>query len=479
MTIALGREGFPVNGNGYPLAIVSEANSYNPLDGALVDPEVALGELRAATEAFRNAVETIDPVDVDGQTEISWKQVDEKAYGDASWRPRRVFEYSSVDPYWTANPELTAATNIWISSAMKITSQLKSFYPNNPQLAYVNGKRANGGRRMTLPTQTIAGVDPVLGNWIETLPRAENLRPVANIGAPLLVYDKERGIVKVPTSRALQALTGGSYDGRGVRERGAWESEIVKSIDPASLTEGKLVITSLGTGTGEPAADSGIGLARKYSAQYGPLGVLVHGYDIKESSLKVATHIAEEKARALNGDVKLAFIPHLVQLHRPEELAQAVRDTRANVYEAIGLAEYMASQFATDPAERQIFELMQRVGGVSAEEFYKIVYDNMPEGSIFITGNMTSTSPQGAFVEDGIGWPGLIRRSDEKFLAVLRNTGIPGEAVDLFKPDPENSAASYNLVVIRKMRSKNGLHVVQGGVAQRMAPLAREALKAA
>ena len=373
------------------------------------------------------------------------------------WQPAEVKAYGSDDPYQRENPELTAATTDWIENTVAVTQRLraasKELGKDDATLAYLSGKRAAGGRRMTIATETIADADEGIKDWLTHLPDAERLRPVAHPwkDGTTVVYDKEAdSFQEISSTPALQALTGGSGDGRAVREREAWERGILPEVIKSELLEDKtLKITSLGTGTGEPSMDTGLAVMNElYPDNTGK--VQVTGFDVKPLSLKVATHMAEMKRQGLANPESLTFVPRIANLLSEEGIKEAVGGTGANVYEAIGFAEYVPSDHATDPAEIQMRRTMERAGMLSAEDFYGTIYENMPEGAVLITGNMRNDSPQGDFVIDGLGWPGIIRRGTEEYLEILRKAGIPGESVQLFVPDPDKSAAVYNLVAITK-----------------------------
>ena len=161
----------------------------------------------------------------------------------------------------------------------------------------------------------------------------------------------------------------------------------------------------------------------------------------------MATHIASQK----KSSGTLEFNPSIANLLTEEGIENAVAGTNAHIYEAIGFAEYMPSDVPATEMEQQQRERTRRIGYLSAEEFYGTIYKNMPHGSVLLTGNMRDDSPQASFVIDGLGWPGIIQRSTEDYLAILERAGIPAEAVELYIPDPQNSAAVYNLVAIKKL----------------------------
>lgn len=369
----------------------------------------------------------------------------------SGWRPVHTYEYSSKDPFHDLNPELVMATSDLISTTM---AQAARLHPTrDPELTYLNLARSRKGRKQTLLTHELIDIDLGMGDWITHLPDAERLRPVAKPWSdePTVILDetvKDSDVfVEIPQTPAQQTLMGASGDGWGVREREAWErSKISEIIESADASNGELTITSLGTGTGEPAVDSALAvMERKYGE--GAFKVTVNGIDVNPNSLKVAAHIAKNKQTS----GVLEFNGRLANLLTAEGIATAVGGTQANVYEAIGFAEYVPSAHAASEMEQEQRERMRKYGCLSAEEFYQAIYDNMPEGSVLLTGNMRDDSPQASFVIDGLGWQGIIQRSTEEYLGILERAGIPAEAVELYEPDQQNSAGVYNLVSIKKL----------------------------
>ena len=361
------------------------------------------------------------------------------------WKPVQTYIYKSIDPFQSANPKLVAATTSFIQTAMVQAAMLKN--TKDPELTYLSINRSGKGKKQTLLTELVRSTDPGIDDWITNLPDAERLRPVASPhkNTPTIIRTKDGKIVEIPLTDALQALVGTAGDGRAVREREAWERIMVRDvIANTKLPDNKLVITSLGTGTGEPAMDTAIDAMQtvhgdaKYSIQ-------VNGFDINPNSLAIAEHIAASKGDALH------FVPGLANILSADGIKQVVAGTQANVYESIGFAEYVPSDDAPTEMERKQRETMKRAGCLSAQEFYGTIYEHMPKGSVLVTGNMRDDSPQASFVVEGLGWKGIIQRPTEDYLRILKGAEIPSEAVELYMPDPKDSAAVYNLVKITKL----------------------------
>ena len=420
----------------------------SPESRAITSEADVVAEMQTVTGDFMatvNATPPIEPAPGEARdTEmIVYLSAQEAASG--AWHPNRVLEYASFDPYQKLNPVLTQATTDLIERTMGVTDALGT--SQEPTLAYLDSRRARNGKNATIVTKMLAACDQTMGQWMNRLPNAECLRPVAHPWADLgmVVWDEAtKTFQELKSSPALLALAGGSNDGRAVREREAWERMMIKAFVAEHPDEHTLRLTSLGTGTGEPAIDSGLAAMKHREGR-----LEVHGVDAIEESLRVAEHIAEQKQSSV-GPGSLHFEGHFANLLSEEKLAEVVSKTEAHVYEAIGFAEYVPSEYASNEAERHMRAVMGSRNLLSAEGFYKTIYDNMPAGSILVTGNMRDDSPQGRFVTEGLGWPLIIERSTEEYLSILRNAGIPGEAVELFVPGSK-SAGVYNLVKITKL----------------------------
>lgn len=373
---------------------------------------------------------------------------------DTGWAPGEVFTYKSNDPYREQNPGLAQAGTDLIEGVIELTQELRKVMDESEivdtSLAYVDSQRAKGGKKATIVTQELMNADPAIGDWIAHLPDAERLRPVAHPamdGSTVILVDGE--FQEIPKTKALSALVGGSGDGRAVIERETWEAMVGgESISQEATKDGKLVITSLGTGTGEPAMDTGIAIMQE---RFGDnFQVTLNGFDINPDSLEVARHMATRKTEETGNAAQVSFEGAVTNILSEEGIQQAVGASGANLIEAIGFSEYVPSAFATRPEEQKQREFMERLGCLSAEEFYGKIYENMPEGSVFLTGNMRDDSPEAPFVVDGLGWKGIIQRSTEDYLKILERAGIPSEAVRFYVPDAEQSAGVYNLVAITK-----------------------------
>lgn len=410
--------------------------------------------LRASTE-YMEAVANYpirEPAHDLRQTTVTIQPPRQEASTPTGWKPSRTFEYGSHDPFHDLNPELVKATTGLIETTIAQAQNLRP--TNDPELTYLSTARSKRGKKMTLLTKSLTAIDPGLADWITHLPDAERLRPVAKPWSdePTYIFnpegtDGEDSLSAIPPTPAQQVLMGASGDGRAVREREAWErTMMLDAIRQADLKDGTLTITSLGTGTGEPAMDTSIDVMHTIFGESG-YKIVVNGFDVNPASLATATQIARNKTE----DGSLTFVPAMANLLSADGIEKAVGQTGADVYEAIGFAEYVPSDDAPTEMEREQRELMKKVGCLSAQEFYGAIYENMPKGSILLTGNMRDDSPQAQFVIDGLGWKGIIQRSTEDYMRILEQAGIPSEAVSLYMPDAENSAGVYNLVAIKKI----------------------------
>lgn len=369
----------------------------------------------------------------------------------SGWQPAGVFSYTSVDPHQAANPGVTRAVENLIDHAVAAARRLRA--TDDPTLTYLSAQRSRNGRRRTPITQVLAEIDPGFADWMDNLPAAERLRPVAHPGATGSTFVRDRAagaLVELPNTPLMSAMFIGGADGRAVREREAWEREAIRHfIDPARLPDRTLTMTSLGTGTGEPAMDTGIAVMLGEFPDDGR--VVVHGYDVNADSLAIAVALAERKGSQLRRSDVVLFFPYDTNLLSAAGLRAAVTGARSQVYESIGFMEYVPSDFASQVMEREQRRVMERMGCISAESFYGEIYSSMPSGSVLLTGNMRDDSPQAPFVVDGLGWKGIIQRSTTEYLGILERAGVPGGAVTLCVPDPDGSAGVYNLVAIRKV----------------------------
>lgn len=376
------------------------------------------------------------------------------------WTPRSVSIYSTHDPWQTANPGLVGAVRGLIEGTTKVIKQVDGDVEAmralgmtvKPGLTYATSNRNAGGKRPTVITEELCKIDPSLCQWINILPNAEGLYPVVHPNGGTYIRDPQTGeIINRPSSPALMALTAGADNGRAVREREAIAVDylsyyLARVLDRRAIADGELRLTDLGSGTGDP----GMRTALAMLPQLGPNGrVVVNGYDNSESSLAVATRMAQRLSRDHPNGGKLEFRDRFLHILTPDGLRQAVAESGAHIYQSMGVTEYTASENASSRQEQQQYEIMRRMGMVSTEDFYRIVYEAMPEGSVWITGNM-QPNPELPFVERGLGWGSICARTLEEMTSIQRSD-IPGEAVDMIVPDPKNSAGIYNLFAIRKL----------------------------
>lgn len=405
-----------------------------------------------AVSQFMNVVEHTDIVDVpeaEREMEISFYREEPENYStDNGWVPGSVTRFTSNHPFAKANPLLSEAADILVQEVIETTRGLGEH--NDPRLTYLDVNRSKGGRKTTVVTEALMGADDGLGDWIKHLPDATRIRPVSipyKDGTTIFV-NENGDIEEKPNTPAMSALLGGSLDGRSVVEREAWERAVLRKIDLPNIdSNGTLKITSLGTGTGEPAIDTGLAILNE-STTIRDKKLIVRGFDIDSKSLQVAEHIANSK---VNPGISLEFDGKKANLLSRENLIDAVAGTQADVYEAIGLSEYIPSSKGTNDQEKKQRALMEHIGNMSAEEFFQTIYDNMPTGSVLLTGNMRKDSPQAEFVINGLGWKGIIQRSTEEYLGIFERAGIPNDAVNLYVPDPNNSGKVFNLVMIKKL----------------------------
>ncbi|NEA37538.1 hypothetical protein [Streptomyces sp. SID13031] len=377
-------------------------------------------------------------------------QIDPEPYRlPNGWIPQRVVAYGSTDPFIDNNPLVAAAASDFVAEILKTTNRLAT--TNEAVLTYLSSCRPRRGRRPTVVTKGLIDLDPGFGRWIQSLPDAEQLRVVAQpwSDTPTILHNKrDGGIVELPNSKFLRALTGGANDGWGVRERAAEEAEIIRSHlaeNAAMFRRGPLRIASVGSGTGEPMMDAAAAaLLQEFGTANSPM-ITVYGADLNPSSLAVAEHLASTRFTQLKfNSVRTNFLNKV-------DLRSFLSKARPHVVEMMGVAEYIPAEGARVETERRQRSLMRKVGLMSAEEFHATIYDSLTSGSIFVTGNMSTDSPEVDFVQHGLGWKGIIPRSTADYLRVLADAGIPGAAVELHVPNPGDSSGVYTMVSIKRL----------------------------
>lgn len=434
--------------------------------------EMAALGIREAVDTFRLKTEGMKVTDVDPD-ERDAKIIITESFSDepttkSGWRPHLVASYASEDPFRTANPLLTKAGMDLVNRTNEVIRHVQSCDPTNadPTLTYLNLNRSGHGKRSTVITEGLISADEGIAAWIKNLPDAEELSPVAHpwsdrgaikavmeqietrsgklILKPKIGNDGLPVVSYRPNSVRLSALVGGANDGLAVRERDAWERVVLPEFIDMQNIDGELRITSIGTGTGEPAMDTGLAMAERTEEKT----LTVIGYDVNPASLAVAQYVAAKKAEKHNG--RLSFVGRIANILTKEGLVEAISSTQPHIVEAIGFTEYVPSDAATSDSERKQREMMIRSGLLSAEEFIGTIYEHMPVGSVFMTGNMRNDSSQAPFVLHGLGWKGIIQRSTEEYMSIFERAGVPASAVNLYMPQPDKSSGVYNLVAIKK-----------------------------
>jgi hypothetical protein len=373
--------------------------------------------------------------------------VDESDFPTA-WQPA-VKQYSYIDPFSEANPTHAFATTALIQGTQRVVSEVGA--SQDPQLAYLNLERAGGGRHDTVITKGLKSIDQASGLWIGGLPGAPFLRVVAKPypDGAVINSDKHGNITVLPTSDALLSVVGGAKDGVAVRERAALQKSIIAHY-MAGRDGDTLSIVSFGSGTSEPVVDIAIELMQSRKQDF---TVNVAGVDVSIPSLNVAHAIANAKNAHLRPGQEVRFNGYSDRDGLTKNgIERALRRGEVDVVEAIGLLEYFPSENATNPHERTLYKMMMAggEGRISAETFFKAVWDNMPEGSIFITGNMRDDSEQASFVTHGLGWPGIIQRSTADYMHLIKDSGIPADAVTVFLPKKGHSSGVNNIIAIQK-----------------------------
>lgn len=411
---------------------------------------IAMNQMGFAVGRFKDSVDKApeqDSPSASRNMSMMFEELDPKEYDLGDWAPARTLRYSYSNPFAEINPELARSSRVLYSDVTAILRGVEAMVGHGDgTLTYIkNGRGSRGGKRFTEITQSLANADLEINAWLRTLPNAECLRVVAHPWpeTKTLKLGEDGEIVERPSSKLLRALVGGEI-GRDVIAREVWERAIMsKHLKQSVVADGRLSITSIGTGTGEPIIDTGIQFLNDIKAG-SPLELEINGFDVNPSALAVADRIAKEKTTE---KVTINFTGNVGNILDPEVLKKAIIDSRPEVVEMIGFAEYVPSVNPATQGESTQRDLMERMGNVSAEDFFRIIYENIPEGALILTGNMRDDGSQNSVVFDGFGWGGVIARDTETFLCILKNAGIPQEAVELYVP-PEGG--HFNMVAIRK-----------------------------
>ncbi|HSX30153.1 MAG TPA: hypothetical protein VLE73_06355 [Candidatus Saccharimonadales bacterium] len=445
---------------------------------ALLSADVIRGRVTAAmTEVAQTFSDTIQDIDIvvpeDTRVRLELHDVDPKDVElPEGWVPRSVKRYKTVDPWHEENPDIVKAvkklTEDTVAMAEDVRGDIRRMravgLSDGRDLAYQDAHRNARGKRTTPITRALMDIDPerygtmddpmTMAEWIRRLPNAEGLYPVAHPdGGMYVLVDPKTGVVQHrPSTKALMALTLGSQNGRGVREREVlMEHSTREHLETEAMQKrihrkGAVWLTDLGSGTGDPGMRIGLSTA----PLLGPDGkVIVNAYDNNPNSLAVAKHISAKLADEHPEGKRLRYYGHRSEFATESILRATVRWSRANVYQSAGFTEYTSSEQASTPEERQQRALMGRGGMVSAEDFHAIMYQEMPYGAIWNTGNM-QPNEESKFVTDGLGWGYICIRGLYEYASILQRARIPGRAVDLYVPDPANSAAIYNYVGITR-----------------------------
>jgi len=106
--------------------------------------------------------------------------------------------------------------------------------------------------------------------------------------------------------------------------------------------------------------------------------------------------------------------------------ASLLEDVRPNVVDAMGLFEYADE--------------------TQARDLVSAIYSALPSGGLFVFTNMAHDRPHLRVHKHMIGWPGVIPRTLEGVVGILRSAGVPIEHVTAYRP----TDGVYNIFKILK-----------------------------
>lgn len=106
------------------------------------------------------------------------------------------------------------------------------------------------------------------------------------------------------------------------------------------------------------------------------------------------------------------------------------------------LVRYLTS---FQPQVIDVMGLFEYLDEAAAVLLLKSLYRHMPEGGSFFFTNMLPSHPHFAVHARGLGWPGVIRRSEQEVLQLLERAGVPVASVTVLLPH-DHVYAVYEVV---------------------------------
>lgn len=224
-------------------------------------------------------------------------------------------------------------------------------------------------------------------------------------------YDPEKKYIK--NGKRLDPLARSffrhSSDGRGVRSRAyamAWR--VASRYDDAT----SVAWMSIACGVGQATFDA---------ARLLPADVRHYLVDLDSDALEAAKRLAVE----YNIESDLLRTEQIDVVKQGEVLTTRLKTFQPVIVDAIGLFEYLSVDDAVGLIKR--------------------VYAQLPSGGSFFFTGMLPTHPHLAVHRHGMGWPGVITRTEEECIEICKKAGIPMKSVSVLMPS-DGVYAVYEII---------------------------------
>ena len=239
-------------------------------------------------------------------------------------------------------------------------------------------------------------------DWAKDFPTAIALEPLQRL---------ERGGRRLEKGhldeRTLELFTY-MIDAIGIRSRAHIYAQ--RLVELADNVDGPLSIISVGSGAAVPNIEATL----KVEALQGKY-VNWQFFDLDPNALAFAHELIEEakfeKSAVEYGPVSMDTEAKWHFEGRSYEAAFEAPNESVDVVDALGLWEYL------------------RDG--DAEDFARELYAKVKSGGMMIISNMLVGRPQSDFNKRGVGWPPLVRRSEEDLIRVLTKAGIDSRNITM------------------------------------------------
>ena len=250
--------------------------------------------------------------------------------------------------------------------------------------------RVGFGSKVNL-VRTLVYVPAGIRSWTAHMPGAFATYPVHNPDTERIHNGPKLDII-------TKNLFRHSADGRGLRSRSYALAWLVWRRYGARTTP--LHWLSLGSGTGHQTIEAARVLKR-------PPEVWVT--DINHEVLTFAAGLIEEEARPPRA--------HIEELDALDAtlLSQKLQQVAPQVVDAMGLVEYLDDE--------------------QLVTFVRTIREHAPKGCQFVFTNMRPTHPGLEVHRRGLGWPGVIVRTEAEVCALLHRAGVTSQNIHVVLPD--------------------------------------------